>query len=93
MVTEFALGDTLTLRKPHPCGGTAWRVERLGADIGVRCLTCGHSLLRTRPHPPPPPPPPPQGRQPPTGLPVRLISHLVGTGLKPVLSPSALRAS
>lgn len=48
MVTEFALGDTLTLRKPHPCGGTAWRVERLGADIGVRCLTCGHYLLLTR---------------------------------------------
>ena len=48
MVTEFALGDTLTLRKPHPCGGTAWRVERLGADIGIRCLTCGHYLLLTR---------------------------------------------
>ncbi len=48
MVVEFHLGDTLTLRKAHPCGGTAWRVERLGADIGIRCLTCGHYLLTSR---------------------------------------------
>ena len=34
MVAEFALGDTLTLRKVHPCGGTMWRIERMGADIG-----------------------------------------------------------
>ena len=48
-VVEFHLGETLTLRKTHPCGGTEWRVERLGADIGIRCLTCGHYLLMTRP--------------------------------------------
>ena len=48
MVVEFHLGDALTLRKAHPCGGTAWRVERLGADIGIRCLTCGHYLLTSR---------------------------------------------
>ena len=44
----FRLGQTLTLRKPHPCGGATWRVERLGADIGIRCLTCGHYLLTPR---------------------------------------------
>ncbi len=44
----FRLGETLTLRKAHPCGGTTWRVERLGADIGIRCLTCGHYLLTPR---------------------------------------------
>lgn len=48
-VVEFHLGETLTMRKAHPCGGTEWRVERLGADIGVRCLTCQHYLLMTRP--------------------------------------------
>ncbi len=48
MVVAFHLGDALTLRKTHPCGGTAWRVERLGADIGIRCLTCGHYLLTSR---------------------------------------------
>ncbi|MBM3941038.1 MAG: DUF951 domain-containing protein [SAR202 cluster bacterium] len=48
MVTPFALGDTLTLRKAHPCGGHAWRVERVGADIGIRCLTCQHYVLVSR---------------------------------------------
>jgi hypothetical protein len=37
------------LRKPHPCGGTDWRVTRLGADIGLNCLTCGRRVLLERP--------------------------------------------
>ena len=45
MVMALELGDVLTLRKPHPCGGLEWRVERLGADIGIRCLTCAHYLM------------------------------------------------
>jgi hypothetical protein len=48
MVTPFALGDVVTLRKQHPCGGFEWRIERLGADIGIRCLTCGHYLMLAR---------------------------------------------
>ncbi len=48
MVTEFRLGDVLTLRKPHPCGGSDWVVVRLGADIGLRCLKCNHRVLLDR---------------------------------------------
>lgn len=44
----FRLGDRLELRRPHPCGGRTWDVERLGADIGVRCTTCGHRVLIDR---------------------------------------------
>jgi hypothetical protein len=36
------------LRKAHPCGGTDWQVYRLGADIGLRCLTCGRRVLLER---------------------------------------------
>ncbi len=39
------LDDVVVLRKKHPCGGDSWRVVRLGADIGLRCLTCGHRVL------------------------------------------------
>lgn len=39
------LDDVVVLRKPHPCGGESWRIVRLGADIGLRCLTCGHRVL------------------------------------------------
>jgi hypothetical protein len=47
-VLELHLGDRLRLRKPHPCGGYEWRVVRLGADIGLRCETCGRRVLLAR---------------------------------------------
>ncbi|MER3457745.1 MAG: DUF951 domain-containing protein, partial [Chloroflexota bacterium] len=33
---------------PHPCGGYEWVVVRLGADIGLRCTTCGRRVLLPR---------------------------------------------
>jgi len=43
------LGDLVRLRRPHPCGGDTWLVDRLGADIGLRCETCGRHVLLDRP--------------------------------------------
>jgi hypothetical protein len=48
MVMEVRLGDVVRLRKVHPCGGYEWEVVRLGADIGVRCRTCGRRVLLER---------------------------------------------
>jgi len=48
LVVDFRMGDVLRLRKPHPCGSFEWEVVRLGADIGVRCLTCGRRVLLER---------------------------------------------
>lgn len=45
---DVAIDDIVRLRKPHPCGSTDWRVVRLGADIGVTCLGCGHKVLMPR---------------------------------------------
>ena len=42
------LGDVVRLRRPHPCGGDAWLVDRLGADIGLRCQTCDRHVLVER---------------------------------------------
>jgi hypothetical protein len=47
-VLTLLLGDILRLRRPHPCGGDAWLVDRLGADIGLRCQTCGRHVLVER---------------------------------------------
>jgi len=46
--TQVALGDSVRLRKPHPCGSFDWKVVRLGADIGLRCLGCDHKVLLPR---------------------------------------------
>jgi hypothetical protein len=48
MVMEVRLGDVVRLRKVHPCGGYEWEVVRLGADIGIRCRTCGRRVLLER---------------------------------------------
>ena len=46
--TDIRLDDTVRMRKPHPCGGTDWQVVRLGADIGLICLTCRRKVLLPR---------------------------------------------
>jgi hypothetical protein len=48
MFPEINLNDIVRLKKAHPCGGYEWRVVRLGADIGIKCLTCGRRVLLER---------------------------------------------
>ena len=48
MVMEIRLGDMVRMRKHHPCGSFEWRVVRLGADIGIRCLKCDRRVLIPR---------------------------------------------
>ena len=45
---DLRLGDRIALRKAHPCGSHEWRVVRLGADIGLVCVGCGHRVLMDR---------------------------------------------
>ena len=45
----FRLGDIVRLKRPHPCGGSAWLIDRLGADLGLRCTTCARHVLLARP--------------------------------------------
>ncbi len=47
-VLELLLGDVVRLRRRHPCGGHDWLIDRLGADIGLRCQTCGRHVLLER---------------------------------------------
>ena len=48
MVEEIRLGDVVSTRKPHPCGGSVWTVVRTGADIMLRCNTCGRVVMLDR---------------------------------------------
>ena len=47
-VLTLYLGDVVRLRRPHPCGGETWLVDRLGADIGLRCQGCKRHVLVER---------------------------------------------
>ena len=48
MAEEIRIGDVIVTRKPHPCGGSEWTVTRTGADIKMRCNTCGRVVMLDR---------------------------------------------
>jgi hypothetical protein len=48
MPMKLAIGDVVRLRKQHPCGGWEWEITRIGADIGLRCRTCGRRVMLPR---------------------------------------------
>jgi hypothetical protein len=45
---DVRVGDTLTLKKPHPCGARDWRVLRIGADFKLKCAGCGREIMSPR---------------------------------------------
>ena len=45
---ELHTGDRVQMRKPHACGGDEWEIYRVGADIGIRCLTCDRRVMLAR---------------------------------------------
>lgn len=47
-VEPIQVGDVIRTRKPHPCGGDQWTVTRTGADIKMRCNTCGRVVMLDR---------------------------------------------
>ena len=44
-LSEFVTGAVVRTKKPHACGGDRWQIVRTGADIKIRCLTCGRDFL------------------------------------------------
>ncbi len=45
---DIKVGDIVTMKKPHPCGGARWQITRVGADFKLRCLTCGREIMTPR---------------------------------------------
>lgn len=47
-ITVFSPGDTLELKKQHPCGSKLFNVMRVGSDIRIICKECGRDLTLPR---------------------------------------------
>ncbi|MBQ3049926.1 MAG: DUF951 domain-containing protein [Oscillospiraceae bacterium] len=45
---DVRVGDVLTMKKAHPCGGNTFAVLRSGMDFRIKCLTCGHEVMVPR---------------------------------------------
>ncbi len=45
---EYVLGTKVIMKKDHPCGTNLFEVIRLGADIKIKCINCGRTILMPR---------------------------------------------
>ena len=47
-VSGFVAGDVVKMKKVHPCGSFEWTIERLGADVWIKCNKCGRRVIIDR---------------------------------------------
>lgn len=45
---KYNLGDTVIMKKIHPCGSSEFEIIRLGADIKIKCRKCGRVIMIPR---------------------------------------------
>ena len=45
---EYKLGSIVTMKKEHPCGTNEWEITRIGADIKIKCIKCGSTIMMPR---------------------------------------------
>lgn len=48
MDKEYKVGSIVVMKKEHPCGSNEWEVTRTGADIKIKCIKCGRSIMLPR---------------------------------------------
>jgi len=48
MDKEYKLNSVVAMKKEHPCGSNDWQITRIGADIKIKCLKCGRSIMMPR---------------------------------------------
>lgn len=41
---DIDIGDTVKMKKKHPCGANQWEVYKLGVVIGLECQGCGRKI-------------------------------------------------
>lgn len=45
---DYKLNSIVVMKKQHPCGSNEWQIIRVGADIKIKCLNCGRSIMLPR---------------------------------------------
>lgn len=48
IIPKISTGDTLSLKKKHPCGSCDFEVLRVGSDVRIVCRGCGRDLTLPR---------------------------------------------
>ncbi len=45
---NYKIGTKVIMKKQHPCGTNEWEIIRTGADIKIKCINCGRTVLIPR---------------------------------------------
>ena len=45
---EYKLNDIIVMKKVHPCGSSEFEIIRIGVDIKIKCVKCGHVIMLPR---------------------------------------------
>ena len=45
---DLKVGDSIKLKKQHPCGSNEWEILRVGIDFRLKCKGCGHQVMLPR---------------------------------------------
>ena len=48
VIMNVSVGDTIFMKKPHPCGSREFTVTRIGADLKIKCTGCGREMMLPR---------------------------------------------
>ena len=43
-ILKFKLNDVIELKKQHPCGGSRFRILRVGSNMRIICETCARDM-------------------------------------------------
>lgn len=48
MDKDYKLGSIVIMKKQHPCGTNEWEIVRVGADVKIKCIKCGRTIMLPR---------------------------------------------
>lgn len=47
-IIKMSVGDKAEMKKKHPCGGSIFRILRVGSEVRIVCETCGRDMTLER---------------------------------------------
>lgn len=47
-IPRITVGDTVIMKKKHPCGSDRFSVLYAGSDIKLKCVNCGKDVIIPR---------------------------------------------
>ena len=45
---KYKLNDQVIMKKDHACKTNLWVITRVGVDVKIKCVNCGHEVMLDR---------------------------------------------